>query len=118
MSRRSNICQNGLKTARVSQWAIVILLDFGQLTPQRGARTDAAMVVSKAEFLVRAVRIVVVPPPAQKEHVPGQLTREMHHDRNRAALANIDGLRAESDFNSAGRCMNIRAGERHGEARG
>src|SRR5688572_27509712 len=113
MSRRSNICQNGMQTARVSQWTIAILLDFSQLAPQRGARTDAAMVVSKAKLLVGAVRIVVVPPPAQKKHVLSQLTREMHYDRNRAALANIDGLRAESDFNSAGRCMNIRAGERY-----
>ena len=64
---------------------------------------DAAVEVGEGELLVGSVQVVVVLAPAQEQGVDAQVLLDQPDDRDRAPLADEDGLGAEAGLDGADR---------------
>jgi hypothetical protein len=58
--------------ATCAQMRFFIKLFFDQLLPKARARLDAPMKISQVEFLIRAMRVVVVASPAEQQRVDAE----------------------------------------------
>ena len=79
------------------QWPLTTRF-LGKFIEQVGAGLDAAMKVGEGEFLVGPVQVIVILAPAQKQRIDAQVLFDQPHDRDRASLANEDGLGAKASL--------------------
>ncbi len=73
-------------------------LDLAQLFPEMGAGFDAAMKIAEVEFLVRAVRVVVILAPTQQQRIDSQFFVKRRDDWNGATFADEYRWFAKSHF--------------------